>query len=239
METLLDAPPITKEPEDAPPATNGSAISGIAGKIKAVSKPSFGASLSSKIKEASKASKAAQAAKKHKSAPVGKREQATYPIMRPPKSKFVRVHPDEAYRQYNVPVLEDPDTNDLYFMDESLQVPEFILATVRRVNLYAAQTHDHSIFLWAVKQSDTPWYKAAPRAVSTAVNKWVAVRARKAANTYDLTTPIDTIPEPDWSSLPSFDEMLDTAFDDHAITYLEHPLLKKLQGINDDDDGLI
>jgi hypothetical protein len=88
---------------------------------------------------------------------------------------------------------------------------------VRRSHIYAAQTHDYSVFLWMVKVSDTNWYKAARRAVNAALNRWVQVQARKAANTYDLITPLDPIPDPDWSSFRPFDEMLDNAFDEHVI----------------------
>jgi hypothetical protein len=199
-----------------------------------------GSSIANKIKEASKAASSANAAKKRSAAPVGTREQATFQLSRPPRGKFVRVHPSEAYRCYNVPVLEHPDTNEMYFVDSCVDLPEFIAAQVRRINIYAAQTHDHSVFLWAVKVSETNWYKAARRAVTTAVNRWIQVQARKAANTYDLITPFDAIPEPDWSGFPPFDAMLEIAFDGHFIASTDHSLIKKLQGSNEDDDaGLI
>jgi hypothetical protein len=88
-----------------------------------------------------------------------------------------------------------------------------------------------------VKVSDTNWYKAARRAVNAALNRWVQVQARKAANTYDLITPLDPIPDPDWSSFRPFDEMLDNAFDEHVIASVDHPLIRKLKGINDDDEA--
>ena len=179
----------------------------------------------------------AKVAKKGFSAPVGKRVQATYPLQKPPKSKFVRVHPSPAYRIAGVLTLEDKDTNEIYYVAPDLELPEFIESQTRVTELYAAQMHDGSFFIWPVNRSDTSWYRAAKQAVAIAARKWIAVIARRAANTYDLVEPEDAIPEPAWSALPPFSEMLESAFDGHMITHLDHPFLRKLRGYRGDDDA--
>jgi hypothetical protein len=62
------------------------------------------------------------------------------------------------------------------------------------------------------------------------------VVARKSANTYDLYEPEGILPEPDWSRLPPFMEMIESGFEEKMITSLEHPILRKLRGLADDND---
>ena len=95
---------------------------------------------------------------------------------------------------------------------------------------------DGSIFIWPLHRSETSWYRAAKSAISKAMSNWVAVVARRAANTYDLVQPEDSIPEPDWTALPLFAEMVESAFEDHMITSLDHPFLRKLRGFREDGD---
>lgn len=202
--------------------------------IKTVARAEESAS-SSKIKTLSPALVKAKAAKKGFSAPVGKRTQATFPLQKPPKNKFIRVHPSPDYRMSGVLTLTDTDTGQIKYVSPDLELPEFIETQTRVTDLYAAQMSDGSFIIWPVHRSETTWFKGAKQAVKTASEKWVAVVARRAANTYDLIEPEDSIPEPDWSSLPSFTEMVESAFDGHMITNLDHPFLRKLRGFRDDD----
>lgn len=190
-----------------------------------------------KIKTLSPALMKAKAAKKGFAAPVGRRVQATYPLQRPPKSKFVRAHPSADYRMGGVLTLTDSDTGEINYVSPDLELPEFIESQTRVTDLYAAQMHDGSFFIWPVHRSDTTWYRAAKQAVATATRKWIAVVARRSANTYDLVEPEDAIPEPDWSALPPFMEMVESAFDGHMVTDIDHPFLRKLRGYRDDDDA--
>jgi hypothetical protein len=190
---------------------------------------------SSRIKTLSPALLKAKNAKKGFSAPVGKRTQATFPLQKPPKNKFVRVHPSREYRISGVLTLTDTDTGQIKYVSPDLELPEFIESQTRVTDLFAAQLSDGSFFIWPLHRSDTPWFKGAKVAVSVATQKWVAVVARRSANTYDLIEPEDVIPEPDWSSLPTFTEMVESAFDGHMITNPDHPFLRKLRGFRDDD----
>lgn len=192
---------------------------------------------SAKIKVLSPALMKAKAAKKGFAAPAGRRSQATYPLQKPLKSKFVRVHPSADYRVSGVLTLTDADTGEIYYVSPDLELPEFIESQTRVTDLYAAQMHDGSFFIWPVHRSDTTWYRAAKQAVAAAGRRWVAVVARRSANTYDLIEPEDAIPEPDWSALPPFMEMVESAFDGHMITDIDHPFLRRLRGYRDDDDS--
>lgn len=192
---------------------------------------------SSRIKTLSTALVKAKAAKKGFSAPVGKRTQATFPLLKPPKNKFVRVHPSPEYRMSGVLTLTDTDTGQIKYVSPDLELPEFIESQTRVTDLYAAQMSDGSFFIWPLHRSETTWFKGAKQAVSMATKKWVAIVARRSANTYDLIEPEDIIPEPDWSVLPPFAEMVESAFEDHMVMHPDHPFLRKLRGFRDDDDA--
>lgn len=217
-------------------ATSGTATAAAPSVIKTVPQAEEPAS-SSRIKTLSPALVKAKAAKKGFSAPVGKRTQATFPLLKPPKNKFVRVHPSPEYRMSGVLTLTDTDTGQIKYVSPDLELPEFIESQTRVTDLYAAQMSDGSFFIWPLHRSETTWYRGAKQAVSVAAKKWVAIVARRSANTYDLIEPEDTIPEPDWSALPPFAEMVESAFEDHMVTHPEHPFLRKLRGFRDDDDA--
>jgi hypothetical protein len=68
------------------------------------------------------------------------------------------------------------------------------------------------------------------------MGNWYKVVGRKGPNIYALYPPADPILQPDWSGLPSFDEMLLSAFDSHMIEDLNHPLLRKARGYHDSDE---
>jgi hypothetical protein len=194
--------------------------------------------LAERIKLASiKVASAAMSTKKDVAAQYGPREQTTHELRAPKKSEFVRVNPAEEYHIYNVPLLEDLEGKGWYFVDGSAELPDLIEELVRHANIYTAQTHDGTTFLWLVKHKNTNWYTSARRAVTAAVSRWVSVRARNAANSYDLRPPRDPIPEPDWSSLPPFDVMLEMAFGDRTIDNPNHPVVRRLLGIREDDDA--
>jgi hypothetical protein len=178
----------------------------------------------------------ARMAKKNVEAPLGKRVQTTYPIQKPPKSKFVRVHPEPAYRVSLIRTYKDEDTDTIYYVVPDLDLPEEIADQTKITDLYAAQAHDGTFFIWFVNHSDTSWYRSANAAVRSCKCEWRRVVARKSANIYDLYKPEYTIDEPDWSGLPSFPEMLENGFEDRRITSVDHPVVRKLRGFNDGDE---
>lgn len=146
------------------------------------------------------ASARARAAKKNVGAPLGKRVQNTYPIDKPSRSKFVRVHPDEKYRKSYVPTYKEEETGEIYFVDPNLLLPEEIANQIKMTDLYAAQAQDGTFFVRYVNKSDTSWYRSANQAVRRCSTQWFRVVARKSANIYDLYEPEHTIDEPDWSA---------------------------------------
>jgi len=192
-------------------------------------------STSRKIRSAPNALAMAKQAKKDYSAPVGRRVQTTYPVGRP-TSKFLQVHPDKSYRQSCVLTYKDPDTDEVYYVSPDLEIPESYGVRLSVADLYAGVTHDGTHFIWNVNRSDTTWYRSALKAIGMCMGNWYKVVGRKGPNIYDLYPPADPIPEPDWSGLPPFGDMLLSAFDSRMIEDLDHPQLRKARGCFDVDE---
>lgn len=186
-----------------------------------------------KIRSISTTHALAKTAKKDYSAPVGKRLQTTYPI-KSQKGKFIRVHPDASYRQMGVLTFEEPDTQDIYYVSPELEIPDSYGVSLRVTNLYMALTHDGMFFVWPVHRSETTWYRSAMKAVGRCAEQWLKVVARRGPNIYDLYTSEYPIPDPDWSALPTFDKVLEEAFEGRMIESLDHPVLRKARGYLDD-----
>jgi len=187
-----------------------------------------------KIRSVSPALLQARSAKRECSAPVGKRMQSLYPTERP-KQKFLRVHPSREYRQMGVLTYSDPDTNELYYVAPELEVPESYGMPIKVTDMYAAQAHDGTFFIWCVNRSESTWYRSALKAIEMCTHKWFKVVSRRGPNIYDLYPSEKEIPEPDWSNLPAFGDMLESAFDGKRIESLEHPVVRKARGYPDEE----
>jgi hypothetical protein len=78
--------------------------------------------------------------------------QTTIPVRKPGKRNFFRVHPDEGYRLYNVPVVED-DSRELHILAPDLEIPEDLERFVSHVNLVTCLSHKGTLFLWPYRNS--------------------------------------------------------------------------------------
>ena len=204
-------------------------------KVKSAEIPAVPVPISSKIRSAPAALVQARAAKRDYSAPVGKRLQTIYPLERP-KGKFLRVHPSSDYRQMGVLTYRDEDSGETYYVSPDLDIPDSYGIPVKVTDLFAAVTHDGTYFVWPVNRSETSWYRSSRKAVQQCSRSWFKVVSKKGPNIYDLYTSEFPIPEPDWSGLPQFDEMLELAFDGRMIETLDHPVLMRARGRLDDDE---
>ena len=81
-----------------------------------------------------------------------------------------------------------------------------------------------------VLKSETTWYDSARDMVQIATKQFVKIVANNAAGCYDYYEPKGVIPEPDWSSLPSFAELLVLAFKDRVIESSDHKAFHMLLG---------
>ena len=157
--------------------------------------------------------------------------QTTIPVRKPGSRNFFRVHPDEEYRLYNVPVVED-DKHELHILSDDLEIPEDLERFVDYVNLITCITHKGTLFLWWFKNSTNDWSKSASRIARRAVSEWVRLRADMDANGYRVETapPALRTVEPTWPKM-TFSEILNTAFEANCIDTIDHPVIRSLQGL--------
>jgi hypothetical protein len=157
--------------------------------------------------------------------------QTTIPVRKPGSRNFFRVHPDEEFRLYNVPVFED-DKHEWHILAADLEVPEDLERFVCHVNLITCLNHKGTLFLWPYKNSTNDWSKSASRIVRRAVSEWVRLSADMDANGYRVETapPELRAIDPAWPKM-TFEEILNTAFESKCIDSLDHPVLRGLRGL--------
>jgi len=174
---------------------------------------------SSKTMFAPASRKAAEAAKKGATSTsrTGKAKQVSYEFGKPPKGIYVKVHPSPAYHTFNLPVFVNENEGIFHYINpelfESGDLPERFRNVCKLMDIHTAGCADGTFFLWHVFVSSSKWRKAAIKSVQEAQREFVIVSSIKARQTYNVEIADQPIPEPKWSSLPSFEQMLMDAFD--------------------------
>jgi hypothetical protein len=162
---------------------------------------------------------------------------------------FFRVNPDSAYRKLTeiyIHKTEGQIDEQTYIIGKSMRGT---IEEARRCTLVTAIYRNGSPRLWALKlpkdgEHDNQAWSTARSAAKTAMEKWVKlIWQRGSFMTRDAQRGY--VPDPDWSKLPSFDELVRLAFGkDGVINNKDHPIARDLFGAaptknsNDDDDDL-
>jgi hypothetical protein len=162
---------------------------------------------------------AAEAAKKGNTSNsrTGKAKQVSYEFSKPPKGIYVKVHPAPDYHVHNLPVFEDENEKKFYYIDPALYesggLPQRFQAACKIMDVHTAGLADGTFILWFVFVSSSKWRKGAVKAVEAAKREYVIVRCIMARQSYSIEPADQAIPEPQWATLPPFDQMLMDAFD--------------------------
>jgi hypothetical protein len=163
-------------------------------------------------------------------------QQVEIAVGKPGKQEWIRVHPRADYR-LDVAIIE-------YDREAHLVSPELadgeLRDQVKAVTLFTVQNTQGVTYLWPVslpvEGRSNSWIDTARelaiRAMSETI-KLVSNHAQKAQR-YDAAVPLGRAPEPKWDELPPFEELLHLAFDKRTITTLDHPIAKRLLGIDFD-----
>jgi hypothetical protein len=159
-------------------------------------------------------------------------EQTTVLVKKPGKRNFFRVHPDPAYRLYNVPVIEGDD-KELYLISSELELPEDVERYVSHVNLLTYISHKGKVAIWFYKNSSNSWSVSAGRVARRAEKEWVRMIPDFELGGYRVETAPTELRaiEPKWPSL-SFDEIFTMAFESRQIVSLEDPIVRSLRGLD-------
>jgi hypothetical protein len=153
---------------------------------------------------------------------------------RPSPQTFFRVHPDPAYR-LGFAMVELKEEREDYLVIPAL-VRELPGEVVHKM-LYTTLDRNGTIRLWSVRlpseddRKTMLWYKSAHDAAELAKSKWVRLKANMHDGAYECIVAEAEIPEPDWSQLAPFPDLLHSAYNNRVIRTLDHAVIKRLRGL--------
>ena len=149
---------------------------------------------------------------------------------------FFRTHPDAAYRRRAEIYLHKPENaidEQHYIVDAPMQG---CIAEARLCTLVTVIYRDGSPRIWPIKfprdgeRDNDAWATARAAAREGLMNWTKLVWVRHAYQTRDAKPGY--APEPDWTKLPSYDELIKLAFGEHGIIRdTEHPIYRELFGL--------
>ena len=148
---------------------------------------------------------------------------------------FFRTHADQAFRRRTeiyVHKSEDAIEEQYYILDPAMRGR---LAEARPCVIVTCVYRDGSPRLWPIKfarpnERDNPAWISARSAARTSMERWVKlVWSGRSYLTRDAQPGY--APDPDWSKLPPFNEMVKLAFGEHGIIRdTAHPIYRELMG---------
>jgi hypothetical protein len=162
------------------------------------------------------------------------------PVRRPKNTDFIRVHPDDDFAFYEVPIFEDiGDRGRLYLMDGDTD-PDLIPAMakyLRYYNFYFFVTSTGDPGLWPIvlpKDGDYSKWNIFPRTATEratqARDEWIQVHSRDNESGYHSEPPRDELGEPVFPELTP-QRVLELSFKGFIISDFQHSLVKKCLGL--------
>jgi hypothetical protein len=155
----------------------------------------------------------------------------TVPVRKPNKQDYIRVHPNQQYRD-NFPVIDLKDEREIYI--PTARVVSALVGELVTVTLFTTVNRQGVTFLWPVRLPDpngksNQWWDSARDAAAIAMTRWVRVNSNMSLGAYDLHHAENQKSEPEWPEA-SFQELIKIAFRDRLIDSLDHPVIRRLRG---------
>ena len=157
----------------------------------------------------------------------------TIPIGKP--RDFFRVHPDPAFRRRTEVYVHKPEgaiEEQHYIIDPAMRGR---LAEARPCVIVVCVYRDGNPRLWPIMfprpgEKDNRAWITARSAARTGMDKWVKLVWSKGSYLTRDAQP-GYAPDPDWSKLPPFNELVKLAFGEHGIIRdTTHPIYRELMG---------
>ena len=167
-----------------------------------------------------------------------KRELLTVPVRRPSPEWFIRTHPDEQYRIQTM-LLQLKEDREIYLVAQGLWGELSVETTVSPYLLITTMCRpSKEIFLWPIRMPGHDgkidgWNRSAQIiATELALKGWVRVQSNKTLQSYtaDVAEASSHWGDPMWPDL-SFQQLIKLAFRDRLIDTLEHPVIRRLRGV--------
>jgi hypothetical protein len=162
---------------------------------------------------------------------ISRDSQSVVQVRKTKPKEFVRIHPDESQRLIGALTIETESskTRELFLIVGNWELPAEVSDFAKSTNLFRAMNHQGVEFLYYYRRSISDWSQSAEVAVRRATETWTRLRAKPLNNSYNLSSPPLTLPEPTWSNL-SFQEFLTMAFQGRLITSANHKVIQLLEG---------
>jgi hypothetical protein len=167
-------------------------------------------------------------------ADFGAREILTrIPVRRPKRREFVRCHPDPAMT-VAVLLFIDDDDGEAYYVTANMRsiLADEVKPTLLQLSMFKTNTP----FIWPLTLPNEDnslgrsWHESALKAREIAKSRWVKLVPDRTVGGYRVFAAEGKLPEPEWPTDKSFNELLEVAFDGRVITSEDHPLVRKLRG---------
>jgi hypothetical protein len=155
------------------------------------------------------------------------------PVRKPLKHDFVRVHPDPAFRMSPAGIIELREEREAYLVLPHLAVE--LAGEYRFMTLYLAVNRQGVPFIWPIPLPEEGgrknlWAESSHEAAGYAMKSWVRVTANMSLGAYEIKRATTLVAEPDWPVM-SFGELLKIAFRGYLINSLDHPVVRRLRGM--------
>jgi len=157
------------------------------------------------------------------------------PVGRPNSQTFFRSHPSKEYH-FMTHCLTDKEENKLYVLNQKIlnELAE-LSDQVRMTTLYLCVNSKNDPFLFPVPLPDSEgrwnsWHESQSKCVKQAQKTWIRMQPNRSVQGYDVFAAEGNRTKPEFPNMP-LEKILSIAFDDSIIDSMEHPLIKKLRGI--------
>jgi hypothetical protein len=157
--------------------------------------------------------------------------QSVIQVRKTKPKEFVRINPDESQRLIGALTIETETgkTREMFLIVGDWKIPATVEDFAKSTNLYRAMNHQGTEFLYYCRRSTNDWSVSAEVAVRRATEKWTRLRANLGNNSYNLSSPPLTLPEPRWCEF-TFQEFLTMAFQGRLISSPDHKVIQLLEG---------
>jgi hypothetical protein len=155
------------------------------------------------------------------------------PVRRPGRHDFVRVHPSEDYRVITAVIELSGERGETFLVAPHMR--DYLGAEFVPVHLFTAITRQGTLFLWPCKVPgpdgrSNRWNESLLDAAERASTQWVRVVADMGLGAYQLYQAAGELSDPAWPDYP-FAEILKVAFRDRLIDSGDHPVVRRLRGV--------
>jgi hypothetical protein len=169
-------------------------------------------------------------------AEIGTKEILTrVPVRRPRREEFIRCHPDPAMSLAVTIYVDRNEQDDVYFVAPSMRGA--LAEDLKAVLLQLSITRKGVSFIWplTIPTEENPlgrsWHESALKAKEIAKQHWIRITADKALGGYRIRQAEGKLPEPEWPTDKTFNDLLAIAFSDKIIMSSDHPIVRALRGL--------